>query len=460
MSEESLRLSIIIPTLDESERLGRLLEDVAKLELPHEVVVADGGSTDRTVEIASQTGARVTHSAAGRGAQLRAGVGAANAPWLLVVHADCRIPSSARHALLDFLRDARDDDFAHFEFALEGDEPFWRFIELGQRLREGMYGLVYGDQGLLVSRALYESVGGYEHWPVMEDVGLFDRLKRAGNARRLSAPLVTSPRRYEERGRWSQWLSNVMLITLFRLGADPKRLARSYPGRRSRGEQGAPNSLGEPPEPVHAGQTIILFAKAPRLGFVKTRLARDVGEAQALQIYRALGSRAVDVARRTQRQVIIYYTPSDAESELRSWLGSAGLEFYSQTEGDLGERMDAAFAATLPDRESVCIVGMDVPGLTPTILGYAFDALAERDVVLGPAEDGGYYLIGLCEPRPELFEDVPWSTDTVFDVTSLRAREEGLSVAVIERLADVDTVDDLPVDLPAGLPGTTPNAQF
>ena len=441
MSEESLRLSIIIPTLDESGRLGQLLDDVAKLELPHEVVVADGGSTDDTVEIASEAGARVTSSAPGRGGQLRAGISAAKAPWLLVVHADCRLPSSARHALLDFLRDAQDDDFAHFEFAFEGDGLFWRFIELGQRLREGMYGLVYGDQGLLVSRTLYDAVGGYEHWPVMEDVGLFNRLKRAGNARRLSAPLVTSPRRYEERGRWSQWLSNVVLITLFRLGADPQRLARWYPGRRSR---------SEPREPAHPGQTIILFAKAPRLGFVKTRLARDIGEAQALQIYRALGSRAVDVARRTQRHVIIYYTPNNAESELRSWLGSAGLEFRSQSDGGLGERMAAAFAATLPDCDSVCILGTDVPELTPSTLGDAFDALAERDVVLGPAEDGGYYLIGLCKPRPELFEDVPWSTDAVFDVTSQRAREEGLSIAVIDRLVDVDTVDDLPVDLRAG----------
>ena len=284
----------------------------------------------------------------------------------------------------------------------------------------------------------------------MEDVGLFDRLKRAGNARRLSAPLVTSPRRYEERGRWSQWLSNVVLITLFRLGADPERLVRWYPGRRVRSEQGEPSEPGKLREPAHAGQTIILFAKAPRLGFVKTRLARDLGEAQALKIYRALGSRAVDVARRSQRQVIIYYTPNDAESELRSWLGSAGLEFCSQSDGDLGERMAAAFAATLPDCESVCIVGTDVPRLTPSTLGDAFDALAERDVVLGPAEDGGYYLIGLCEPRPELFEDVPWSTDAIFDVTSQRAQEEGLGVAVIDRLADVDTIDDLPSDLRGG----------
>lgn len=438
MSEESPRLSVIIPTLDESERLGLLLDDVARLDLPHEVVVADGGSTDCTVEIASGVGARLTHSSPGRGGQLRAGVAASHAPWLLVMHADSRLPSPARDAVTDFLRDATDHDFAHFEFALEGDEPFWRFIEFGQRLRERMYGLVYGDQGLLVSRALYDAVGGYEHWPVMEDVGLFDRLKRAGNGHRLGAPVLTSPRRYVERGRCSQWLANLSLITLFRLGVDPHRLARWYPSRCARSR------------PPHAGQTIILFAKAPRLGFVKTRLARDVGEVRALQIYRALGSRAAEEVRRAERRVVIYFTPDDAEAELRSWLGSTGLEFRPQGDGDLGKRMATAFEACLRDCASVCIVGTDIPGITPSILGDAFDALAGQDVVLGPAEDGGYYLIGLSEPRRELFDDVPWSTDAVFDVTTQRARANGLSVTVIERLADVDTVGDVPADLSTG----------
>jgi len=431
-------LSIVIPTLDESERLGLLLDDVAKLEFPYEIVIADGGSADHTVEIAVAAGARVTHSAPGRGGQLGAGVSAALAPWLLVVHADCRLPSSARHALADFLRGAQTDDFAHFEFALDGEGPFWRWIEFGQRLRERICGLVYGDQGLLVSRALYDAVGGYQPWPIMEDIGLFDRLKRTGNTHRLDAPVLTSPRRYEERGRWAQWMANVVLITLFRLGADPQRLARWYPGRRVRSEQ------------TRVGQTIILFAKAPRLGFVKTRLAKDVGEARALQIYRELGSRTADVARKTQCRVVIYYTPDDAESEVRDWLGSAGLEFCSQSDGDLGKRMAEAFAATLPESDSVCIVGTDIPDITPTTLGDAFDALAEQDVVLGPSEDGGYYLIGLSEPRPELFDDVPWSTDAVFGLTTQRARAAGLSVEVMDPLTDVDTINDVPADLFAG----------
>ena len=438
MSAASPQLSVIIPTLDECQRLGLLLDDVAKLDVSHEVVVADGGSSDRTVEIASGVGAQTTHSPPGRGGQLRAGVGASHAPWLLVLHADSRLLSPARVAVIDFLQTAQDDDFAHFEFALEGDEPFWRFIEFGQRLRERIYGLVYGDQGLLVSRALYDAVGGYEHWPIMEDVGLFDRLKLAGNGRRLGAPVLTSPRRYEERGRWSQWLTNVALITLFRLGVDPHRLARWYPGRRARSS------------PTQVGQTIILFAKAPRLGFVKTRLARDVGEARALQIYIALGSRAAEVVRRTQRRVIVYFTPDDAEAELRSWLGATGLEFRPQGVGDLGQRMAAAFEACLPDSASVCIVGTDIPRITPSTFADAFHALAEQDVVLGPAEDGGYYLIGLSEPRRALFDDVPWSTDAVFDFTTQRAAAEGLSVAVIDRLADVDTIGDVPADLSAG----------
>lgn len=435
MSASPPRLSVIIPALDESDRLGLLLGDLAGLDIHHEVVVSDGGSGDRTVQIASAAGAQVEQGPPGRGRQLRAGVAASQAPWLLILHADSRLSSSARDAVTDFLREAQDHDFAHFEFALEGEETFWRFIEFGQRLRERLYGLVYGDQGLLVSRTLFDDVGGYAHWPVMEDVDLFDRLKRVGNARRLRAPLTTSPRRYDERGRWSQWLANVVLITLFRLGVDPHGLARWYPGRRAHGS------------PRRVGQTIILFAKAPRLGFVKTRLAKDVGDARALQIYRALGSRIAEVVRLTQRRVIVYFTPDDAETELRDWLGGAGFEFRPQGHGDLGKRMAAALEACLPECASACIAGTDIPGITPSTFDDAFDALAAQDVVLGPAEDGGYYLIGLSEPQPALFEDVPWSTDAVFDVTARRASAEGLSVAVIDRLADVDRVADVPPDL-------------
>jgi rSAM/selenodomain-associated transferase 2/rSAM/selenodomain-associated transferase 1 len=435
VSRRAPRLSVVIPTLDESEWLGALLGDIAELAGPHEVIVVDGGSTDGTVEIAIRAGAQVITSQPGRGLQLRAGVGATEGRWLLIMHADCRLPREARAALTDFLRDARDEDFAHFEFALEGKDAFWRFIEFGQRVRERMYGLVYGDQGLVVSRTLYDAVGGYAPWPVMEDVGMFNRLRRAGRGRRLGAPVVTSPRRYQGRGRWSQWMMNIGLITLFRLGVNPRRLARWYPADESR------------TAPARPDQAIVLFAKAPRLGFVKTRLARDVGQRRALEIYRALGSRVAKRMRRTGRRVIVYFTPADAENELRDWLGDSNLEFRPQCDGDLGARMVRAFEECLSGSISVCIVGTDVPGLVPSTLETAFDLLSGHDVVLGPAEDGGYYLVGLREPRSGLFDGVPWSTGSVFDVTHQRAAETDLTVAVVDRLADVDTVDDVPADL-------------
>ena len=120
------------------------------------------------------------------------------------------------------------------------------------------------------------------------------------------------------------------------------------------------------------------------------------------------------------------------------------LRIQSSGRAILGQRMTAAFEACLADSDSVCIVGTDIPSITLSTFCDAFDALAEQDVVLGPGEDGGYYLIGLSEPSGALFDEVPWSTDAVFDVTSRRATAGGLSVAVLDRLADVDTVDDLP----------------
>ena len=221
-------LGVVIPTLDEEEALPRLLEDLDALPVPVEVIVADGGSRDRTLEAARKRGARTIRTSAGRGRQMNAGARALASPWILFLHADCRLPSETRDALLGWLRSPASPEAAHFTFRLERDGLWWSLIERGQRIRERLTGLTYGDQGLLISRTRYEAVGGFPEIPVMEDVEVVRRLRRDGGLDRIGAPLITSARRYESEGPVRACLRNLGLILLYCLSVPPDRLARWY----------------------------------------------------------------------------------------------------------------------------------------------------------------------------------------------------------------------------------------
>jgi rSAM/selenodomain-associated transferase 1 len=181
---------------------------------------------------------------------------------------------------------------------------------------------------------------------------------------------------------------------------------------------------------------------------VKTRLAADVGDAEAVRIYRHLGRRVVDAVRGGAYHLRVCFTPADAARELQAWLGDHEMELRPQADGDLGRKMDQAFREAFEDgADAVCLVGTDAPGVDRALVERAFRALEEHDVVIGPTEDGGYYLLGLNGPRPELFRDIPWSTDRVLALTRERILRAGLDLHLLPVLPDVDTLADLPLEL-------------
>lgn len=186
---------------------------------------------------------------------------------------------------------------------------------------------------------------------------------------------------------------------------------------------------------------VLLLAKAPRAGFVKTRLARDVGEDRAVQVYRLVGEKvASSVARRYPME--IWYDPADALEEMRSWLGDHS--FHAQESGDLGARLRHAFEVHFADSSLPAMaIGADAPDLGASTIDAATRALENAPVVLGPALDGGYYLLGLTRPHPELFEDIPWSSPDVFQVTLDICKQLHLEVVKLRTLRDLDTADDL-----------------
>lgn len=189
---------------------------------------------------------------------------------------------------------------------------------------------------------------------------------------------------------------------------------------------------------------IIIFIKNPVLGKVKTRLAATVGDEKALEIYQRL----LDVTRKTVTKVNANYHLfySDVIDMDDDW-DIQDFDKYLQQGNDLGERMSAAFRNIFSQNDGsvlqkVVIIGSDCPALTPDILEMAFTILGDSDVVVGPTFDGGYHLLGMKEYHPELFENITWSTDTVYQETNDKARELQLNIADLPTLSDIDNEAD------------------
>lgn len=190
-------------------------------------------------------------------------------------------------------------------------------------------------------------------------------------------------------------------------------------------------------------RTIVVFVRAPVLGKVKTRLAAELGDLGALAAYRDMGLRTTAELRRVRDcRILLHHTPDDGGTAVGDWLGH-DVARRPQGDGDLGARMAAAIGAALAEgARHVIVVGTDCPSLTAETVERAFDALDSADVVIGPALDGGYYLIGMSALQTSLFVDVPWSSTGTRAITLERARDAGLRVALLPTLRDIDTADD------------------
>lgn len=190
--------------------------------------------------------------------------------------------------------------------------------------------------------------------------------------------------------------------------------------------------------------------KHPRPGEVKTRLATAIGPDAAAELYRALAERVLEattpVAGDYER--LVFFDPPESLPQMRDWL--PGVRLLAQSGKDLGARMADAFARAFARGASrVAIVGTDAPGVSRTTVTEALTALDTADVVIGPADDGGYYLIALREPRPNLFAGIEWSTPGVRGQTLARAAAAGLSARELKQRRDVDTLEDLRAEWPA-----------
>lgn len=197
---------------------------------------------------------------------------------------------------------------------------------------------------------------------------------------------------------------------------------------------------------MHLIDQLTVFTRYPEPGQVKTRLIEALGKDGATALHKELTERTVakidELAGTCTIEPVIYFEGGELAS-MQSWLGQH-RKFKPQSAGGLGDKLKMAFAdAFNAGAQRVVTIGCDCPGLTREHICRAFDALYFQDIVLGPASDGGYYLIGLKYPLDELFDNIPWGTDMVFETTVARGQQLGLTIAFLEELHDVDRPEDL-----------------
>lgn len=226
LADQPARMAVVIPALNEAQNIAETL-DTLKSGRDVDVIVADGGSTDATPELAAAHGARVLPAARGRARQCNAGAAAADADILLFLHADTRVAVGYDRAIRETLADPRT---AAGAFRLSFDRPGagLRLMALGANLRSRFWHLPYGDQGIFLWAADFTAAGGFPELPLMDDACFIRTLRQYGRIATIAPLVLTSARRYDRLGLWSTWIANQCALAGYGLGVQTDELARLY----------------------------------------------------------------------------------------------------------------------------------------------------------------------------------------------------------------------------------------
>jgi rSAM/selenodomain-associated transferase 2 len=225
-----VKISVIIPVLNEEKTIAKTLEALIGLA-PHEIIIVDGGSDDRTLEICNQLRAKALSSPSGRAQQMNYGACQASGDVLLFLHADTRLPHSAFRDIAAALSDPHCLG-GRFDVDLEGEHWMLKVIGAMINARSRLSKIGTGDQAIFVKRSVFEALGGYPEIPLMEDIAFCRTLKRMGEIACLTSRVVTSGRRWEVDGVWRTILKMWTLKLLYLAGVSPNRLKQYYADAR------------------------------------------------------------------------------------------------------------------------------------------------------------------------------------------------------------------------------------
>lgn len=422
-----MTFSVVIPTLNEETGIASCIRKIRSIDQSVEIIVADGGSLDKTVEIAVAERATVCACNKGRGTQLNAGSSLANGNVIIFLHADTILPEKA----FEELTLAINDSFNIGIFNLEFDIHHW-LLTFYQKVTATNMPYFFGDRCIVVKSSFFNKIGRFPDLPLFEDLSLVFKARRVSKIYRFKNNVVTSSRRYLNGGIIRQQLIDIWYTVQFLMGVPAERLSLKYESKAITHEEFV---------------ALAVFVKLPENGKVKTRLAATIGAKIATEFYRLCSEtilKEISTISDNVRRYIFFAGKNDLH-RVKKWIG-AGYYYVAQTDGDLGEKLENAFLIMLNHgaRKAV-ILGSDIPDITAELAKEAIRLLDENDVVLGPSQDGGYYLIGLKKLYFELFHGISWSTSKVLEQTMAKAEESKLKVALLPRLIDIDTINDLQI---------------
>ncbi len=427
------KIAVIIPALNEESAIGRVLSAIP--DWVDDVIVADNGSTDRTAELARAQGAQVVcEPRRGYGAACLAGLARLDDQDIIVfLDGDYSDYPEDMDRLVDPIIDDR-ADFVIGSRARGEREPGALTVQarfgnwLACTLIGWLWKVRYTDLGPF--RAIRHST--------LRALGMRDRdygwtVEMQIKAARKGIRILEVPVRYRRRIGRSKVSGTLKGI----VGAGVKIISTILVAALDSWFREMP---------VH--EQIIVFTRYPEPGRTKTRLIPAVGPQGAAELQRQMTEHTLRRVRALARQrplaVEIRYE-GGRDGLMSRWLG-VGLSYRRQGEGDLGVRLKRAFEeAFRAGRHRVIAIGADCPGLTAELMAEAFDHLRRSDVVLGPARDGGYYLMGLRRPIPQLFDGISWGTARVLEETQEVIRRLGLSFHRLTVLDDVDRPQDLAI---------------
>jgi hypothetical protein len=438
-----LSIAVIIPAFNEEPSIGKVISAIP--DWVDDVIVADNGSTDSTANIARGLGARVVaEPERGYGAACLAGIDALDDQDIVVfLDGDFSDYPEEMNLLVDPIADGRADMVIGSRTigerepgALTPQALFGNWLSC--MLMRWFWSVSYSDLGpfrairreTLTNLAMCDRNFG---WTVEMQI-------KAARAGARACEVAVSYRKRVGKSKISGTVRGVVgagtkiLSTIFRAAAGP------LPGERDSrtGDRGKRDGK--------TSNRLIIFTRYPEPGSTKTRLIPALGPEGAAGLHRRMAERAVGFAKELSRRMPVLIEiafEGGLRRDMKNWLGP-GLNFCKQPGGGLGERMHESFARAFGEgRQKVVLAGTDCPGISADIFEKAFAALDGHDLVLGPAEDGGYYLVGMKRPTPEIFDDMPWGTGDVLDRTLDAARRLGLSAALVDKLADVDRPEDL-----------------